>query len=281
MTKGLPGSGKSTWAKEQVLASGGNIKRVNKDDLRRMVDAGKWSKNNEKFILKLRDQLIWTALSSGFSVIVDDTNFAPVHESDLRVIAKELTAKFEIKDFTDVPLEVCIERDLQRLESVGEKVIRDMYKRYLEPKPEPPPTHNPDLPTCVIVDIDGTVALMNGRGPYDEHLVHTDLPHGPVVTVVKAMAAARYHIVFMSGRSDACRQRTVEWLKGVFPDLSALLHMRRSGDSRPDYIVKRELYEKYVKPCFNTHCVFDDRNSVVNEWRRLGLTCLQVAPGDF
>ena len=55
MTRGLPASGKSTWAKEQVIASGGRTKRVNKDDLRAMIDNSVWSKQNEKNILAVRD----------------------------------------------------------------------------------------------------------------------------------------------------------------------------------------------------------------------------------
>src|SRR5690348_7760173 len=84
MTKGLPGSGKSTWAKQIVSENPGAVKRVNKDDLRSMVDGGKWSKANETFVLLVRDQIVDAALSSGKSVIVDDTNFAPRHETALR-----------------------------------------------------------------------------------------------------------------------------------------------------------------------------------------------------
>jgi predicted ABC-type ATPase len=62
MTKGLPGSGKTTWAKEMVSKSKGSVKRVNKDDLRAMLDAGEWSKENEKFVLKVRDFIIEKAL---------------------------------------------------------------------------------------------------------------------------------------------------------------------------------------------------------------------------
>ena len=61
MTKGLPASGKSTWAKERVSIDG-NTKRINKDDLRLMLDNGEWSKNNEKFVLEVRDTIASNAL---------------------------------------------------------------------------------------------------------------------------------------------------------------------------------------------------------------------------
>ena len=57
--------------------------------------------------------------------------------------------------------------------------------------------------------------------------------------------------------------------------------MRKAGDQRSDAIVKREIYEQQIRGKFNVHCVFDDRQSVVDLWRSLGLSCFQVADGDF
>lgn len=143
MLQGLPASGKSTWAKRFVLEHP-NHKRVNKDDLRAMLDAGKYSKTNEKFVLKIRDILIREALLERKSVIVDDTNFHPSHEHQVRKIAHELEQKiqhpigFEIRIF-DTPVEECIRRDMQRPHPVGERVIRSMYmqknKRYEKDRP--------------------------------------------------------------------------------------------------------------------------------------------------
>lgn len=60
------------------------------------------------------------------------------------------------------------------------------------------------------------------------------------------------------------------------------LHMRRTGDERPDAVVKRELFERCVQPAYDVVAVFDDRNSVVAMWREeLGLTVFQVAEGNF
>jgi predicted kinase len=104
MTKGLPASGKSTWAKQYVLDNLDSV-RINKDELRQMIHAGKWSKSNEQEIILARDTLIRMALGAGKTVIVDDTNFHLAHESRLRDLASQYDAEFEIKDFTDVPLE--------------------------------------------------------------------------------------------------------------------------------------------------------------------------------
>lgn len=127
MIMGLPASGKSTWSKRIVLESKGQLKRVNKDDLRDMLDGGVWSIENEKHIIKIRDNLIIHYLSHGFSVVVDDTNLAPKHEITLQAIAKTFNAEFEVKSFMHVPLLECIKRDLARPNSVGERVIRSMF----------------------------------------------------------------------------------------------------------------------------------------------------------
>jgi predicted kinase len=134
MTRGLPASGKSTWAREkQAEFPLGDIKRVNKDDLRAMLDAGKWSPENEAFVVYVRDCIVVAALKKGKSVIVDDTNLAPEHEVRLRELAHKNGAAFELVDFTHASPEECIGRDRTRADSVGEEVIRGMWDQFLSP----------------------------------------------------------------------------------------------------------------------------------------------------
>lgn len=134
MTRGLPASGKSTWARaKQAEFPLGAVKRVNKDDLRAMLDAGKWSGENEKFVVSVRDHIVIAALQDDKHVIVDDTNLAPRHEARLRQLARENDAEFQLEDFTHVPLEECIRRDRARPASVGEPVIREMWEEFFKP----------------------------------------------------------------------------------------------------------------------------------------------------
>ncbi len=314
MTKGLPGSGKTTWAKEQqaqALAQGISIKRVNKDDLRDMVDNGHWSKANEPFIVACRNSIVSNALDAGFDVIVDDTGFNRAHEDQLSRIASRRGHSFQVWDFTDVPLETCIERDSKRSKPVGEAVIRKMYESYLKPRAsnrgeekamrqeqstrdeatvQPAPPFDPALPSVYLVDIDGTVALKGDRARFDESKVIVDLPNRPVIDVVRSLMKAGHQVVFMSGRQEYSRVPTYTWLNEnvsmatCFPSTEGGwhdIHMRATGDSRKDYIVKRELYDKHIRGHFNVLGVFDDRQQVVDMWRGLGLTVFQVAPGDF
>lgn len=279
MLKGLPASGKTTYAKQ--LLTVGNWKRVNKDDLRAMLDNYRWSKQNEKFVLELRDKIISDALYRGLNVVVDDTNFNPKHEEDFLRIAEMSRVGFEVK-FFDTPIEDCIERDLKRPVSVGERVIRQMYDQYLKPKPEVyvPPT---DKPWAVLCDIDGTLAHGIGvtRKPYEWDKVETDTID-PVVAdlLTNLYSDGVTRIILMSGRDGSCRGKTEDWLHkmGVPYDH---LHMREEGDNRKDFIIKRELFDKHIRNDFEVSFVLDDRNQVVDMWRQMGLKVFQVAEGDF
>jgi predicted kinase len=275
-TIGLPASGKSTWAKAKVDKSPNAVKRVNKDELRAMLDNSYFSKGNEKFVLNIQDQIIKAALEEGKHVIVDNTHLAPKHEARIRELIKGL-AVLEIVDFRHVALETCIKRDLSRFNSVGEKVIRDMYNQFIAPPRNLKPVHNPDLPDAIICDLDGTLALIGDRSPYDGASCEKDFVNEPVRSILQKSGNA---IVFVSGREDKSKPQTLAWLEKHGISFDAL-HMRKSGDMRKDSIVKQEIYEEFILDKYNVAFVLDDRDQVVRVWRDLGLTCLQVDYGDF
>lgn len=140
---------------------------------------------------------------------------------------------------------------------------------------------------AVIVDVDGTVALMGKgiegrRGPFDWDRVGEDDPNQPVIDLVADLRSLGYRVIFLSGRDEVCRPATESWLMhhaGLQPEDVVL--MRRRKDNRPDNEVKAEIYERHVAPNYSVKYVLDDRNQVVKMWRSLGLTVLQVADGDF
>jgi predicted kinase len=275
MLKGLPGSGKTTWAKEQMQD---NVHRVNKDDLRAMLDDGKHSNNNEKTVLKIRDEIVEHYLSHGHTIIVDDTNLAEKHTQRLRKLADKHDAVFEIVSFTDVPLQTCLERNVERANPVPEKVIRDMYNRYIRKAPKyvyPMPLSN--KPQCIIVDIDGTLAHMEGRSPFEWHKVGEDYPDIPLRELLDELG---WSVILLSGRSDECRKQTVSWLEDndfCFDEL----HMRESGNNEPDTNLKWRMFREKVLPYWNPILVIDDRDCMVDMWRKNGVKCLQAERGDF
>lgn len=286
MTKGLPASGKTTWAKKYITENPNTI-RINKDDLRNMLHNGVWSNGREKTIIDVRNMMITYFLGNGHDVIVDDTNLNTKHELDLRNIAVEKNADFVVRDYTDVDVEECIRRDQNRSNYVGEKVIRKMYNQYLRPKPVKQ-VIDIDLPFCIICDIDGTLAHMKDRGPFDWDKVGNDEPNFPIMGILgtyKDQDRENPHwepvrVILFSGRNEVCRKETEEWLDRFDVEYDAL-YMRKEDDSRKDSIIKKELYEQHIQGKYNVHFVLDDRNQVVDLWRSLGLTCLQVAEGDF
>lgn len=139
ITRGLPGCGKSTWSKqivEEDRSIGINTVRVNRDLFRTMLHFDEWSKDNERLTVLARNATLDVLLAKrdpAVNVICDDTNLDPNVVDELRKIAGKRGHAVLIKDFTDVPLDVCIDRDAQRTGNarVGSKVILDMHAKYL------------------------------------------------------------------------------------------------------------------------------------------------------
>ncbi len=132
---------------------------------------------------------------------------------------------------------------------------------------------------AILCDIDGTVALKGDRDIFDFSKVDVDLPNPPIVHLIHILQMA-HPVVFLSGRMEEAREGTNKWmeknqLKGVD------LFFRKDGDRRKDTVVKQEIYKEQIEPKYNILFVLDDRNQVVKMWREIGLTCLQVADGDF
>lgn len=295
---GLPGSGKSTRAFEMVRDDIGSTVAVSRDDIRDMLhNEHSFSVLTEQQVSVAQDTLVEKFLKRGINVVIHDMNLRMKYRKHWATMAARLGAEYIQVDLTDVPLETCLERNAKRERVVPEDKIRELHDKFiktLKGKPAPHPKIDepvqivepyevtPGLPWVVLVDIDGTVAKMNGRGPHDYHLVSTDVENYNVVSLVQAL---RYDsglsVVFMSGRPTSCRSDTEEWLYENVKVPYLGLHMRRSGDYRSDDVVKLELFNQHIRGKYNVAYVLDDRNRVVEMWRRLGLTCLQVAEGNF
>lgn len=147
-----------------------------------------------------------------------------------------------------------------------------------------------------IFDLDGTLALCDHRRHFVENRANRwdefyaacvdDVPNDPVIGVMRALQLCNAEIYIFSGRSDAVFDETTKWLDkyvakvefGNFWNLT----MRKSGDYTPDDVLKKKWYDEL--PQFDKDrlvATFDDRDRIVKMWRDLGITCFQVAPGDF
>ena len=132
ITIGLPGSGKTTHAREWVDQDPTKFCRVNRDDLRNMLHGSYLgTRYQEEMVTSARDAAVAKLLRTGISVIADDTNLRWSHVDRLRKLADRAGADFEIVSLLNVPMNTCIERDKSRANPVGEKVITTMLANHL------------------------------------------------------------------------------------------------------------------------------------------------------
>lgn len=295
LTRGLPASGKSTWARAWVAADPSSRLRVNRDDIRFQLYGAYWGDTvDETVVSKVEEAMVKAAVDAGKSVVVDATHLAS------RYVRRwiNLGYEVEVKAFEDRLAEL-IERDWNRRvwgeRGVGGDAIKSMADRYgigpdgtLPPvtietpvKFEPAPAWDVNLPDAYIVDIDGTLADHEGiRSPYDTSRYHLDTAHDDVCKLVLDLASMGYRILFVSGRDAAFREVTSQWIYANTGVRAEHLFMRPEGDKRNDAIVKYELYNENIRGKYDVVGVFDDRGRVLRMWRAIGLTTFAVGDTD-
>ena len=149
-----------------------------------------------------------------------------------------------------------------------------------------------------IFDLDGTLALIDHRRPILKDTSLTldqrwrkffaacvdDVPNRAVLETMWLLRRDSDTWIW-SGRSDEVKTETLDWLSEVlhFSDVDAYpLRMRPAGNIRPDVELKMQwLAEMPPGDRERLVAVFDDRSSVVQAWRGAGITCFQVADGNF
>lgn len=146
----------------------------------------------------------------------------------------------------------------------------------------------------VIFDLDGTLARIDARRKlaarpngkidwqvfFDPENIPLDAPNWPVIRTFKAMKLAGFRVGIFSGRDAISWDATVHWLKehGVDWDF---FKMRPKGSFTPDDVLKKVWLDEMINDGHDVMCVFDDRDKVVKMWRENGISCFQVAEGDF
>lgn len=305
VTRGVPGSGKSTWTHLQMHlapAYGDTLVEVNRDATRKRLfgsdgadyyDCDKESLNKkERLVTEACHAEITAALKAGFDVVCSDTNLPVKRCRELRALATAVGAETRFEDFSDVPVETCLERNAARTDKdpVPGTVILEMHRRFigkrgLAPVPDEdetpkfkPYVRDTSKPKAILVDTDGTVACHTPhRSPYDTSKYDQDTPIQDVVTLVQMVSWDHaITVIGLSGRSEEFRDVTQDWWEanvGFCPDE---FYMRADGDDRKDYIIKSELFDQHIADRYNVIGVIDDRPSVCRMWREKGVTTFQV-----
>jgi phosphoglycolate phosphatase-like HAD superfamily hydrolase len=143
----------------------------------------------------------------------------------------------------------------------------------------------------VIFDIDGTIADVEHRRHFVEQKpadwksfraeTVNDTPMQWVVDVAKRFIAQGDHVAFFSARNESEREITEKQISEWVGDGHKGLFLRPDGDYRPDEEFKSDLADTFEEMGGTIDLVFDDRNKVVDMWRKRGTTVVQVAEGDF
>ena len=297
---GISGSGKSTRAKEMFddfVSRGQRSIIVSRDKIREMIfgynEEGIQSyyerldlKSCEHTVSKVQDVLIKQALKEGKIVIVDNTHLKLKYLKDLSKYGVPIDVEVMKTEYP-----VCVARDQKRRKQVGAEIIHNQYVQFnellpfetsiIQPKVIEPIVQDESLPRAIVFDIDGTLAHMKGRSPYDMSKVGEDELDLAVFGVLFNAYRVDYKIIVCTGRDGGPegRQNTIKWLNNNFVYYDEF-HMRPEGSHEKDYVVKERMWRDLVTR-YNIVAMYDDRNQVVDHARKLGFKVFQVAEGDF
>lgn len=300
---GISNSGKSVKARQLLTKYGGPNSAViiGRDKIRELVlglgEAEIYKHYEspsfmqvEKEITKYEDSLIRFALNSGKTVISDNTH-----------LRKKYLTRYEkfgvpiCYELVEVDYDLALERDTKRLRKVGKTVIDRQWdslrrlKQEFDFKPWYPdnftiPEYSSAKPNAILFDIDGTLALnLGGRNPYHWDRVGEDDENFPVAELFRTLKDyyknSNTKLIVCSGRDGSCQDITLEWLE-YYDLMPAEFYCRARNDSRADYIVKTE-FIKEISQTYNILFAVDDRQQVVDCYRRMKICVMQVAEGSF
>jgi len=293
---GAPGSGKSTFAKYHIRTEE-NWMRLCRDDFRMMhFTYSNLSPREEGLITDMLDVSIEALLRKRCNVLIDATHcraeylnhyiekFNTMADISFKIFeadAKELAERCDKRNketgkYIPVNVQKRYMKELEELKKTFDLSPRPMIKKRDERIEQ-----NTKLPKAIICDLDGTLALMDDRNPFDASGSDQDKLNEPVANTLKVFAKEGYRILLVSGREDRFSEPTLRFLE-MHSIPYHQLWMRQSKDYRKDAIIKKEIFDDEIKDKYYVEFVLDDRDQVVDMWRKkLKLACFQVNYGNF
>ena len=289
---GPPCSGKSTRAKEYKNAVDSHVVIANRDNIRFEIGNGKYDQNHEQEVTNREVELVTNAMEHGRTVILDDTNLNPKYIQPWHDLAEKYGYEVEKEEFY-VSYQEAMARSKKRKEEGGlyipKNVMLSFYKRYYPEQLKEELTdkriikeQDTSLPQCVICDLDATLALHQGREPFDWDLIPTDKIDPRLHNLLITFSCSCIDIIFVTGRPEQARKTTEEWLeKNLQPIKKYKLFMRKDSDFSHGDDYKRNIYKENIEGQYNVLCVFEDSNKCVRMWREEGLLTCQVENNDY
>lgn len=299
LTRGIQGSGKTTWARQWVAEDPKNRVRINNDDIRNML-GNYWVIEREPLVSEMKQYLTQAAMDRGYNIVIDNMNLNPKEVKFWEKVVElnnedpdGYKYEIEFKDFF-IPLEECIRRDAMRPNPIGEKVIRETWKRYkhfiqttkVENYVNNLIKEDESKPYCLVVDMDSTLCFNTTKRPwYGEGAAEgmiNDVPNMGVLRLVEQWTkpgptAYTNNLIIATGRDTSQEEVTKQWLAkyNIYPQE---FYFRRKGDYRKGVEVKKEQIEKILEK-YNVVAIIDDCEPIVNMYREMGLTVLQPNKG--
>lgn len=263
-----------------------------------------WVPKREDLVSNTKRNIAYNAIQFGYDIVVDNMNLnnkevnfwkeiINIHNKAIKdpdLVQPDWAQweyEIEFKDFF-IPLEECIRRDAMRPNPIGEKVIRDTWRKYkhfiqttgVERYVNNLVKPDPEKPYCVVVDMDSTLCFNTTKRPWfgegATEGMKNDVENYGVCETVWALAQ-EYPIVVATGRDTSQAEVTKEWLEKhrISP---VKYYFRTEGDYRKGVEVKREQIEKILEK-YNVLVIFEDCEPIVQMYRDMGLTVLQPNKG--
>jgi predicted kinase len=293
---GAPGSGKSTFAR-YFIRTEENWMRLCRDDFRMMhFTHSNLPDREEQMITEMMDASVEALLLKNCNVVVDATHCRAEYLNHYVKKFNDIAdISFKLFDVAvDELAERCEKRKKETGKGISERVLKGFVKDFenlkktfdFSPRPaireqSPIALQDAALPKAIICDLDGTLALMGNRDPYDATHSDEDAINAPVANVLKALAKEEYCVLLVSGREERFREPTLRFLDKYEIPYSHLW-MRPTKDFRKDAVIKREIFEREIAGKFFIDFVLDDRDQVVDMWRKdMKFNCFQVNYGKF
>lgn len=303
---GISGSGKSKKARELLIESETPSTIISRDGIRRLIFGFNDYNIKEYYVDKnartqmeyevdrYSNTLIYDSLERGKNVILDETHLHYKFIKDLQYWNVPVEIIHSI-----VPLELALKRDSERLQSVGEDIIKKQHQKHeslIQRLENEPIDFSPKVKTrvsgekqnIIIFDIDGTIAHKGRRNPYDMSKVDLDTKDDLVLDIMNGLIKlsleykSDYQVMLCSGREQKAINKTLSWLEknNVLRPTQIPMLFRKDNDGRADWKVKEEFWD-YISEHYNIIGMFDDRLQVVRRARMLGYKVLNVEHNNF